>query len=119
MKTDFNSMPEAIDSLHSQLLELKELVKTLAVKNKPEESDSFSLDDALKYINGRGLPIQKSTIYKMVSSGTIPHRKMCGRLIFFRDELDIWFNNKLTDNSLMTTRSKAEVIKSAQTKFNN
>lgn len=103
----------------AQILELKELVKDLKIQSKPEESESLSLDEALKYINVKGLEIKKSTIYKMVSSGTIPYRKICGRLIFYRDEIDLWFDCKLQDKSQMIAHARAEVIKSAQTKFSS
>jgi excisionase family DNA binding protein len=39
------------------------------------------------------LGYHQTYVYYLLKNGTIPNKKLLGRLIVFRDEFDEWFNN--------------------------
>jgi len=45
----------------------------------------WEVDDVAEYL---GIP--KSSVYKLTSSGQIPHKKVVGRLRFAKNEIDEW-----------------------------
>jgi excisionase family DNA binding protein len=69
-----------------QLSEIKEI---LAEKDR----QPLTLEEAASYLR-----LSKSYIYKLTSSGTIPHYKPEGKLIYFeKSELDDWlFRNRVS-----------------------
>jgi excisionase family DNA binding protein len=62
-------------------------------------------DDLLYYMNvvlvSRYLHVAKSTIYKWVENGFIPHRKLRKKVLFVKKDIDHWVeNNGETVNDL-------------------
>jgi excisionase family DNA binding protein len=98
---------------------LKELIPTATVVEPMEkEKDFLPLDEALAYINGRGLKISKETIYKLTSLKQIPFQRWGGRkIVFERDKLDEWLEARLScDEEKRTNRITNHVAKAARKK---
>jgi excisionase family DNA binding protein len=57
-----------------------------------EKTDSFFYMD-VAMVSGY-LHVAKSTIYKWVESGFIPHKKLGKRVLFIKDQIDQWVLNE-------------------------
>jgi excisionase family DNA binding protein len=79
----------------SQLSEIKEI---LAEKDR----QPLTLEEAASYLR-----LSKSYIYKLTSSGMIPHYKPEGKLIYFeKAELDEWiFRNRVSKTMIGGTHA--------------
>lgn len=66
--------------------ELRGVVATTATVEKKER---FDMDDAVKYLRGRGLFITKSTLYRHTSNGDIAFLRSGKRkVVFTQEQLD-------------------------------
>lgn len=90
------SIPE-IRNLLRQELEKFFLENTPVIKDTPEQSKVVDLDGLLK---ARPFIGSRSTIYKKVSDGIIPHAKNGKRLIFDLQVIDEW----LLSNRIKTSK---------------
>lgn len=92
--TTYDTLPERIDYLISEIGEVKELL-TQRIE-KPEEIPKYlSLEQTLLYLEKKGFLVSKSKLYKMTSENKIPFHKSGNRNYFFPDELDKWMNEQL------------------------
>ena len=92
--TTYDTLPERIDYLISEIREVKELL-TQRIE-KPEEIPKYlSLEQALLYLEKKGFLVSKSKLYKMTSESKIPFHKSRNRNYFFPDELDKWMNEQI------------------------
>ena len=92
--TTYDTLPERIDYLISEIREVKELL-TQRIE-KPEEIPKYlSLEQALLYLEKKGFLVSKSKLYKMTSESKIPFHKSGNRNYFFPDELDKWMNEQI------------------------
>lgn len=93
-KTTYDNLPETVDLIYRELLELKpkEIIK--------QYSSFLSVDKAIEFIRDQGLTISKSTLYKNTSKRSIPFTTFNGRIVFESKELKTWcqqnkrYNNK-------------------------
>jgi len=79
---------------------LKEMIPAVnVIEPTDEQKDYFSLNEALNYLNERGLSISKSTLYKKTADKEIPFQRWGGRkIVFLREELDQWIDEQLSSN---------------------
>ena len=110
------------DDLRELLTELLPMSTIIELVEKAIESENeknfLPLDEALAYINGRGLKISKETIYKLTSLKQIPFQRWGGRkIVFERDKLDEWLEARLScDEEKRTNRITNNVARSARKK---
>ncbi len=71
--------------LIEQVNELRSSIETLTTKIGDRPRPALSIDVATGIICK-----SRSTIYKLVAAGDIPHHKQGNRLYFFEDELVAW-----------------------------
>jgi excisionase family DNA binding protein len=79
---DFNSLPEAIQSLQNDMQMIKRLMENL------EQPDViFNVDETAAFLN-----VTRQTVYDMVGDGRIPNIKKKGskRLFFSKRDLTTW-----------------------------
>lgn len=92
-KLTFNEIPAAIEDVAAEISSIKSLLQTICQsQNKETPPDVLNSEQALEFINSRGVFIKKSGLFKYSSAGKIPYRKISGRLVFDRKELTIWVN---------------------------
>lgn len=119
-KTTFNDLPERIDYLITEVMDLKQIV--LRGIDKPEEIPKYlDVVQTLLYLKKKGVSISKSKLYKMTSGNSIPYRKMDSKLYFLPTELENWLSNQIgpkdeTGQSLLCG-SHQSIIKSGQNKY--
>lgn len=94
--------------------DLREIIKEMipAQDEKPVKEDTgfFSLNEAISYINNRGLKISKSSIYKKTAEKEVPFQRWGGKkIVFVRQELDEWIENQLSkrENGVIKTVADA------------
>ncbi len=104
----------------NDLLEiLKELIPTTTIVEPMEkEKDFLPLDEALNYLNNKGLSISKSHLYKLTSLKQIPFQRWGGRkIVFEREKLDEWLEARLScDEEKGTNRITNHVAQTARKK---
>ncbi|MDE6860399.1 MAG: helix-turn-helix domain-containing protein [Duncaniella sp.] len=101
-KISFESLPELVNSLVSEIEGLKTLVKE-ALGKKTSEPDNrlVGIDEACKILRRK-----KSTIYHMVRDGILPHYKV-GKMLEFRpSELIAWQEQHASEG----TKSTDEIL---------
>lgn len=82
-----HSIEEKLDSFNPKLLTIENVERFYS-----EAKTAFTVAEACEYMG-----ITESHLYKLTSSGRIPHYKPTGKLIYFdRSELDDWLlQNKM------------------------
>ncbi len=99
-KTTYDNLPETIDLIYRELLELK---KEFKPKEITQQYSSFlSVDKAIEFIRDQGLTISKSTLYKYTSKRLIPFTTFNAHIVFEAKVLKTWclsqqnkkYNNK-------------------------
>lgn len=63
---------------------------------KESQPDTITLTTALELLAEKGYPTSRAKIYKLTSSGTMPHRKYGNKLVFSRAELLQWADTQTT-----------------------
>lgn len=124
-KLDFNSLPEAIETLIFRVGEIRELL--LRRDGEKEKLPEFlNFEKALWYIRAKGIPISESKLYKITSSQNsgLPFHKFGQRLIFYASELDDWCNARISNqdenkNSLSHLISESIINKKITKKNGN
>jgi len=96
MENPFQVISERLSNVESLLLDLKNGAFPNALKNK--DSPNARVVDLDGLIKARPFIGSRSTIYKKVSRGEIPHSKSGKRLIFDLNAIDKW----LLSNSIKT-----------------
>lgn len=118
MKTTFDTLPQQIDVLLAEVLNIKEIL--LDVIEKPEEVPKYlTLEDALLFLDKRAYPISKSKMYKLTSSNAIPFCKAGNNLLFRTEELEQWFDSQISRQGEGKSLSGNPVIRCAQNKTFN
>lgn len=96
-QTTFNNLPERMDYLISEILELK-LILIQRIE-KPEEIPKYlDIEQALLYLKKQGYSMSKSKLYKLTSQGNIPCRKSEGRVYFTPQLLCDWVDSQVVGN---------------------
>lgn len=119
-RTTFNDLPERMEYLIMEVMDLKQIL--LRGISKPEEIPKYlDVVQTLLYLKKKGVSISKSKLYKMTSGNSIPYRKMDSKLYFLPAELDNWLSSQIgikdkTGQALLC-ESKQSIIKSAQNQY--
>lgn len=98
-KTTYDNLPETIDLIYRELLELKKEFKPKEITK--QYSSFLSVDKAIELIRDQGLTISKSTLYKYTSKKTIPFTTFNAYIVFEAKELRTWCisqQNKRSNN---------------------
>lgn len=64
------------------------------LKAKPAH-DTISLSATLEMLEDYGMRTSKAKLYKLTSTGEIPHRKYSNKLVFSRQELLNWMEEQM------------------------
>lgn len=119
MKTNFETLPQAVDTLICQVENLTKVLikKEYVSKTLPKV---LTVVTASQYIRQKGIPMSKSKLYKLVSSRsvTFPFHRACSRLLFYTDELDVWCDAQIKHPTELRQDSIMAIAKSAQNKNN-
>lgn len=99
-KTTYDNLPETIDLIYRELLDLKKEFKPKEVTK--QYSSFLSVDKAIEFIKDQGLTISKSSLYKYTSKRLIPFTTFNTHIVFEAKELKTWclsqqnkrYNNK-------------------------
>jgi hypothetical protein len=120
MLTSFNNLPQQIDLLIEEIMFIKNFFESIAPPC-PIETKTLDFESAKVLIRERGIPISNSRLYKLVSSNTssLPFHKVGKRLLFFRNELEIWCQEQITSPVKINSQSINSVVKSAQKSINS
>ncbi len=72
--------------------ELKQLIKEVIdglAKPEPTKKEYYTIDEAVKYLNGKGFSISKPALYQHTAKGTIEYGRSGKRkLVFTEQQLD-------------------------------
>jgi hypothetical protein len=114
-QTTFETLPQQVDNLMSEILEIKRIL--LERKEKPTVLQQYlGSKEALSELKAMGYSISWSKFTKMVASRTIPCHKLDNKLLFNREDLQNWFNNRMNQPEKDDGMSKLSVINSARSK---
>ena len=117
-QTTFDTLPEQVDNLMSELLEIKKILLERSEKSKSKKTQQyFGSKEAFLELAAMGYSISWSKFTKMVASRSIPCQKLDNKLFFNREELQNWFNDKLNQHEKDTAISKSSIINSARSKW--
>ena len=113
---DFNSLPDMVAELKTEIFSLREAISNQPNKEPPIYSDLMNLDAAINYIRSKQIPMSKSRLYKLSSANSIPLRRTGNRLLFIKDELDTWCieqiqkpeQNKFNNSALIQNAQKKQ-----------
>lgn len=84
---------------------------TQLVKKAAPRGEQLDVDQAVEFLKEKGYPIQKRTIYGLVSKGEIPFTKFGKYLTFTPSELLTWARNKARKgHTAMDARAEAAAI---------
>ncbi len=112
--TTFNNLPERMDCLISEVLELKQILSQRI--EKPEEIPKYlNTEKALVYLKKIGYPISKSKLYKLTANGEIPFHKSGNTLLFKMEEISQWCEEDIHTNNNKEHYNQL-IIKTAQKK---
>jgi excisionase family DNA binding protein len=84
----FNEIPQAISTLKEDVQFIKDYIFNYL--KETESKQWLNIDELCNYLPQR--PV-KSTIYGLVHAGKIPNRKQGKKLIFKKDEIDLWIES--------------------------
>ena len=103
-------MENPFDKIYKELAEIKQLVslkdKEVVEKRKP----TMNIDELCNYLPNVPAP---STIYNQIKN--IPHSKIFGRLVFYTDEIDKWYDSKrIKSNEELKNEMKIKLTKEFQ-----
>ncbi len=74
-----------------------ECVRLYSEQNKviaPEINDALTKDQALQFLTANGYPLSSSTFYQKTATNEIPCRRIGKRLLFSRQQLQLFINEK-------------------------
>lgn len=89
MQNPFETITARLSNIESILIDLKHKNTT-----PPPKPDRCTFDEALEITR-----LSKSKLYKLTSSGEIPHKRYGNRLIFSRKELTEWVEEQTVEKS--------------------
>lgn len=101
------------NEVNRAITELSEVV-SYAVKppKYSTDTDILTIDEAIEFLKGHGLPIRKGHIYNLVTNGRIPYRKRGRYLNFSKHELLAWLDSR-TSEGVIQSSPTLQIAKSA------
>ena len=117
VKTTYDTLPERIDYLISEIEEIKGILAGRI--EKPEEIPKF-MDKCglLKYATSLGVAMSESKLYKMTSRKEIPVHKNGSRIYFLVEEIDKWLDEQIMEKESSAGHSFIENIIKSNTRTN-
>lgn len=88
--------------------------QTNETNRREETPDTINLPAAVRLLADNGYPTAKSQLYKLTSTGKIPHRKYGSRLVFSHSELLRWAEAQTKDPAAGRGESIAAVARVAR-----
>jgi excisionase family DNA binding protein len=82
------TLPKAFMHLYHELTEMKKLIQDQAQVKQHEPDQLMTVEDAAKF-----LKLSPSTIYGLVSKGSVPYMKRGKRLYFTAEKLTTWLES--------------------------
>jgi len=82
---------------HEELMRIirDEIMAAVPLFHPQPEFETLSLAMALQILKEHGLPTSPAKMYKLTSSGAIPHSKYGNKLVFSRKELKKWMKEQI------------------------
>jgi len=98
MQSGVNNIFEFLDTL---MAKVESIEKKVSGKTQDKIKDYLDIDELILYLKEKSITVSKSKIYKLTraSSGGLPHRKVCARLIFSKREIDLWIDLQINPQS--------------------
>lgn len=93
-----NDLPQAVSMLLQKMEKLEKLIEQANSEPENDVDDIMDVEQAATFLKRK-----KNTIYRYVSSGTIPHIKSEGKLLFNKERLTKW----LQEGSVKTAKEIA------------
>lgn len=84
-----NDTPTHIEMLKQRIERLEKLVATLVNKKHKGNNEYFDIIDVAILFK-----VEQKTVYNWVSAGKIPSVKINGRLLFLREEIEKYAENR-------------------------
>ena len=85
MTNPFEAIDARLSNIESLLIDIKHGGKSLAAQTMPTHGRVMTLPELVAYSG-----MAASTIYKLTSSGDLPHSKRGKKLYFDREAIDAW-----------------------------
>lgn len=115
MKITYDTVPEAIEALLNEVMELKQLVTKSVNSDKPREMGvTMDVQSLIEFMTSQGLRMSKSKLYKLVSAKKIPYSKFNGCLVFSYNEIQEWIDGQMVSSSKPYDESVSAIARSAQ-----
>ena len=83
---------------------------------KESQSDTITLTTTLELLTENGYPTSRAKVYKLTSSGTMPHRKYGNKLVFSRREVLNWAQSQTYDKRDEMSETVITLARSARRK---
>lgn len=113
MKANYQNLFEFLDLLLSKIESIENKLSAKADERKFKEY--MNIAQLIEYLKeSSAIDVSKSKVYKLVTKSSIPHRKVYGKLVFSKKEIDLWI-----DTQLNPTKSKNTITKKVSSKENN
>ena len=95
-----------------------EAIASYLPKQSPKEPlpDTVTLSTALEILTENGYPTSRAKIYKLTSSGDMPHRKYGHKLVFSRKEVLEWAQSQTYDKKDAFSETVINLARSARRK---
>ncbi len=75
---------------------------------------AMTSEEARQFLVQKGIPMSKSRLYKLVSSRKIDFHRVSNRLLFYKEEIEVWSKNQITTPRANKNEALESVIQSAQ-----
>ncbi len=106
---------DKLDLLSREISALRALINEHIENKASPPLRHMCLDRLIMYLKSqKAINLSKSTIYKMSSMDTIPVHKAGNQLVFVKDEIDQWCEDRLANKNKNNTNA---LIISAQKKI--
>ncbi|MBZ4037303.1 helix-turn-helix domain-containing protein [Flavobacterium sp. 17A] len=115
MNTTLENIFEKIDFIIDSITKIESKLKTEQIIKPPPKK--LSLDQAVLFLQEKGIKISKSSIYKLTSNNSISFRRFGNRLVFSEDELEKWISLQLKEQNVHKLESVSKISNSAQNKI--
>jgi hypothetical protein len=94
MKAELGNIVEFMDLLLSKIESIE--VKLSSKNDEHKYKEYMCADELLEYLKEHAIIVSKSKVYKLTaSSGGIPYKKVYGKLVFPKQEIDLWIDTQL------------------------
>lgn len=104
-KITFDTLPAAVMELTEKVDSLISMFST-KIEKREEIPKYMNTERALEYLKKTGFPISKSKLYKLTALNDIPVYKEGNSLLFTKQELDKWCEEKVQTRTIRDNNFK-------------